>query len=171
MASEQADFDAFVASSGPRLLRTAHLLAGDRHRGEDLLQDVLVRTYLRWSRIHGDPESYVRHGLVNAQRNAWTRLLSRESLRTDLPERTASGDLAADAARVDAVARALQGLTVRERAVLVLRYWSDLTEVQTAAELGLAVGTVKSTAHRALGKLRASPHLSTSAREDLCRDR
>lgn len=172
MADQHSEFDAFVASSGPRLLRTAHLLAGDRHRGEDLLQDVLERTYLRWSRIDGHPEAYVRRGLLNAQRSLWTRRLSRESLRGVVPERPAPGDVAVDAARVDAVARALQGLTARERAVVVLRYWSDLSEAQTAAELGLAVGTVKSTAHRALGKLRASPHLAASAtREDLCRDR
>lgn len=165
------EFDAFVARSGPRLLRAAHLLAGDRHRGEDLLQDVLVRAYLRWSRITGDPGAYVRRALVNGQRNLWARRLSRESLRGVRPEHQAPGDVAADTARVDAVARALQARPARERAVVVLRYWTDLTEAQTAAELGLAVGTVKSTAHRALGKLRASPHLAVpDAREDLCRD-
>lgn len=172
MREEHAkEFDAFVASSGPRLLRAAHLLTGDRARGEDLLQDVLMRTYLRWSKISGDHEAYVRRGLLNGQRSLWTRRLSRESLRSTLPERAAPDDVAADTARVDQVARALGTLTTRERAVLVLRYWVDLTEPQTAAELGVAVGTVKSTTHRALHKLRESPHLAVTSSEELSRDR
>lgn len=163
--AQAQEFDAFVASSGPRLLRTAHLLA------EDLLQDVLVRTYLRWSKVEGDPEAYVRRGLLNGQRSLWNRRLSKETLRSAMPERADHADHAADTARVDQVARALHALTARERAVLVLRYWLDLSEAQTAAELGLALGTVKSTAHRALGKLRASPHLTVPSTEEMSRDR
>lgn len=68
-----SDFELFVRTRGPRLLRVAHLLTGDRHRGEDLLQDVLVKTYARWSRIRGDPDAYVRQGLLNAGRTHWRR--------------------------------------------------------------------------------------------------
>ena len=67
MPDKDREFDDFVASSGRRLLRAAQLLTGDRHRAEDLLQDVLARTYARWDRIDGNPEAYVRRGLVNGQ--------------------------------------------------------------------------------------------------------
>lgn len=160
MREQEQAFDAFVASAGPRLLRTAHLLTGDRGLAEDLLQDVLARTWLRWSRVEA-PEAYVRRGLVNAQRNTWRRRAPRPAA-----DPGPAVDVAADTVRVDAVARALRELSVRERQVVVWRYWADLTEAQTAAELGIAVGTVKSTAHRALAKLRASEHLTAEDRHE-----
>ena len=159
--SQDEAFAAFVAEAGPRLLRGAYLLTGDRLLAEDALQDALARAFLRWSRIDS-PEAYVRRALVNGQRSAWRRRRVAERLTPVTPEAGAQSDHADDSVRVDAVARALQALTARERSVLVLRYWHDLSEAAVADELGIALGTVKSTAHRALGKLRLSPHLATA---------
>ncbi len=104
-----------------------------------LLQDVLVKTYARWSRIRGSPDAYVRHGLLNAARTHWRRR-QREELRVEPPDRATENP---DTERIDQVARALASLTRRERQVLVLCCWGDPTEQQTAAELGLARGTCR----------------------------
>ncbi len=160
MADRDQEFDAFVTASGPRLLRAAQLLTGDRHRAEDLLQDVLARTYVRWSRLDGAPEAYVRRGLLNGQRSWWRSRASRDVITDAVPERPVAADLSTDAVMQDAVLRALAELTRRERSVVVLRFWLDLSEAATAAELGIAPGTVKSTSSRALTRLRSSPHLS-----------
>lgn len=167
MADRYDEFDAFVAASGPRLLRAAQLLTGDRHRAEDLLQDVLARTYVRWSRLDGAPEAYVRRGLLNGQRSWWRSRASTEVVSAAVPDRPGSGDLSTDAVVQDAVLRAMASLTRRERSVVVLRFWLDLSEAATAAELGIAPGTVKSTTSRALARLRASPHLAPPCPADL----
>lgn len=160
MVDRDAEFNDFVNASAVRLLRAAQLLTADRHSAEDLLQDVLARTYMRWERIDGNPEAYVRRGLLNGQRS-WWRSKGRHQIPFEhIPDLAASGDLAAAHASSDAVLHALSALTRRERSVIVLRFWLDLTEAATAAELGIAVGTVKSTTARALTRLRASEHLS-----------
>jgi RNA polymerase sigma-70 factor (sigma-E family) len=155
------DFSQFVAACGGRLLHAADLLTGDRGRAEDLLQYALERAWLRWPRIRdGNPEGYVRRTMLNAYLDWWRRRRWRE-----LPETAAGADRAGppdhalDVARRDAVQRALRALTTRERAVVVLRYWYDLTEAQIAVELGIRPGTVKSTLSRASAKLRGNAHL------------
>jgi RNA polymerase sigma-70 factor (sigma-E family) len=158
---EDADesFEDFVSGSSARLFTMALLLTG-RHRAEaeDLLQGVLERAYRRWRRINqgGDPEPYVRRMLVNASADRW-RLVRRRSEEPLAAARAdpAAGDEAAGIADRDLLLRALAVLPARQRAVLVLRYYSDLSEAQTAATLGCSVGSVKSQSSRALARLRA----------------
>lgn len=160
-------FEDFVAASSGRLFSMAMLLTG-RHRAEaeDLLQGVLERAYRRWHRICkcGDPEPYVRRMLVNASVDRWRRLRRRseEQLPTDLGQLTgrnlgvgaASGDQAAEIVDRDLLLRALAELPPGQRAVLMLRYFADLSEAATARELGCSVGSVKSQAARGLARLR-----------------
>jgi RNA polymerase sigma-70 factor (sigma-E family) len=149
-------FVAFVAGAQSSLHHVAWLLTGDVHQAEELVQDTLVRTYGAWPRVRDDdPYAYTRRVLVNAKTDTWRRR-RREDLVEEPPEPSAGR---ADEDAVDdrlALVAALRALTGRERAVLVLRYFADLSEAATAAELGISVGTVKSTASRALAKLRAA---------------
>lgn len=154
------DFADFVGMAATRLLRTAELLTGDRHQAEDLVQAALEKAYLRWHRIHADdPYGYVRRTLVNTHNDWWRRKPWRERTTDELPEQ-ASADSTEDHAKRDAVFRALATLTRRERTVVVLRFYEDLSEQATADALGIAVGTVKSTAARAFAKLRITPDIT-----------
>jgi RNA polymerase sigma-70 factor (sigma-E family) len=156
-----ADFTAFVEANGPRLLHTARLLTGDPHRAADLVQSSLERAYTHWGRIRGDdPYAYVRRIVVNQNHDWWRRGHGREQPTAELPpDGSAARDLAEEYARREQVRGLLGVLTSRERTVVVLRYHLDLGEATIAAELGIAVGTVKSTLARALAKLRAHPGL------------
>ena len=121
------------------------------------MQVVLLRTYLRWGRIEQqDPVGYARRAVVNEVTDRWRRRRHREVLQADPGDAAAVGDAVEALAGRDAALRTLSVLTARERAVVVLRYWEDLSEEQTADVLGIARGTVKSTASRALAKLRAT---------------
>ena len=151
MTPEQ-DFHAFVVARTPALSRTAYLLTGDAHLAEDLVQTALFKAAKSWHRIEGDPEPYVRR-ILYTQNVSWWR--SRRHVREhqlgsyDAPANQPDADLRLS------LEQALAGLTTRQRTVLVLRYFEDLTEVQTAAELGIGVGTVKSISRQALARLRA----------------
>ena len=158
------EFARFVEERSPRLLLLARHLCGDPHLAEDLTQAVLEKVYLKWARVSAaeDPYLYVRRMLVNLNNDRLRKRPWNETPVAFTPDRA---DLAADprpsAARdqnvlLDRLAlhRALAELTPRERAVVVLRYLEDLTEADTAAELGIRIGTVKSACSRALGKLR-----------------
>ena len=119
------------------------------------MQEALVRTYGAWSRIQNDdPAAYARRVLVNARTDSWRRR-RQEHLVEEPPEPppTPRDPVAVIDERL-ALVSALRSLSGRERAVIVLRYFVDLSEADTAAELGVSVGTVKSTASRALAKLR-----------------
>ena len=151
-------FEAFVAAASERLFSIALLLTGrNRAEAEDLLQGVLERAYRRWRRIcqAGDPEPYVRKMLVNAAIDLRRRLRRRAEQPLDADAAQHVGDRAAEVADRDLLLRALAELPSGQRAVLVLRYFSDLTEVQVAATLGCSVGSVKSQAARGLARLRA----------------
>ncbi|WP_121191608.1 SigE family RNA polymerase sigma factor [Motilibacter peucedani] len=151
---DREEFTAFVAGSARRLLHVAELACGDRHRAEDLVQSALMGAYLRWDKIRDeDPFAYVRRSVLNGQ-VSWWRRHSRESLTAETPDDVAA-DTVNNADDRDALRRALARLTRRERAVVILRFIEDLSEQQTALELGIAAGTVKSTSARALAKLRA----------------
>jgi RNA polymerase sigma-70 factor (sigma-E family) len=154
MDADDEDFRDFVAARSAGLLRTAYLLQGDRASAEDLLQSALAKAYRHWSRVRraGDPAAYVRTIMVNERRSWWRRTAGREVLDGRLPERPAP-DEAAGLAERDAVWRAVLTLPPRTRAVLVLRYWEDLSEAEIADVLGCSVGTVKSQASRGLRRL------------------
>jgi len=150
----QESFDAFVRARLPALLRFAHAVCGDPHTAADLVQDALERTGVRWERIQGtgDPEAYVRRAIVNGRTSRW-RKLRRESLVDDVPEGRAG---MMQQPRDEEMWRLLATLPPRQRAVLVLRYYEDMSEEQIARTLGCAPGTVKSQASKGLAKLRAA---------------
>lgn len=148
------EFDEFVVARGAALLRTAYLLTGDRHMAEDLVQAALAKTFRHWSRVRdGSPEAYVRQVMVRENITWWRRRRIVETPVADVPERSASG-VGADVDRRVSLDAALRHLSAQQRAVLVLRYYDDLTARQAADALGCSVGTVKTQAHRALKRLR-----------------
>jgi RNA polymerase sigma-70 factor (sigma-E family) len=154
MVTRGDDFDDFVRGTSTRLLRTAVLLTGDRIAAEDLVQEVYERIYVRWRWIRGAPEAYARKALANLIANRWRqRGRKPEVALTEHHDRpTPDGtDRLADR---DQLLTALQELPPRQRAVIVLRYYEDLTERQTAEALGCSVGTVKSQTSRGLDRLR-----------------
>ena len=153
----------------PALLRTAYLLTGNRADAEDLLQTALAKTYLAWDRIREREalDGYVRRVMVNTHTSRWRRRKVAEYPTDALPERGAGRDATEDLALHDALWAALAGLPKRQRATLVLRYYEDLSEAETAAVLGVSVGTVKSTTSRALMKLRDSSALRDDPRTAL----
>ncbi len=148
----ESEYVNFVEANWGRYLRLARLLTGDRDRGEELLQDSLVRLYVRWRRAATrDPHAYLRRILVNGN-ISWWRLRRREYLSAALPDRADPGVSTPDGD--DDVRAALLALPVGQRAVVVLRYYEDLTEREVARTLGCTVGTVKSQNARALRRLR-----------------
>lgn len=153
---EQDDFAEFARATWPRLRHAAWLLTGHQQDAEDLASLALSRTYAVWRRIRrDDPYAYARRCLVNAQIDRVRRARHRRELLTDAPpEQTTSPDLDRSAQRRE-LAALLATLSDKERRVVVMRYYLDASEAQVAADLGVSVGTVKSTASRALAKLRA----------------
>lgn len=151
----QKQFREFVAARSPALLKTAVLLTGgDRHAAEDLLQNALMKAVGRWHKID-EPEAYVRQVLYRQQIGRWRlRWRQRELTVADPPETTVDRDGAGEAEQRIAVRRALAKLTARQRTVLVLRFFEDLPEADVAELLGCSIGTVRSTTHRSLEKLR-----------------
>ncbi|HEY0187778.1 MAG TPA: SigE family RNA polymerase sigma factor [Cellulomonas sp.] len=151
------EFAAFMAEAAPTLARTAWLLCGDAHQADELVQQALVRTYLAWGRARErDPLAYARRTLANLRIDTWRR--RRREVLTDpaeVPERAEAG--AADRiADRDQLVRALALLTSRQRRVVVLRHFDGLSEREVAADLGISVGTVKSTSSRGLERLRTA---------------
>jgi RNA polymerase sigma-70 factor (sigma-E family) len=150
MDRSQQGFTEWATSRQHALLRTAYLLSGDRGRAEDLVQEALVKVAVRWSRLaSGSPEAYARRIIYRDNVSFWRR--RHDVLLAELPEGTAP---APESEPRLMVVSALAQLAPRQRAVLVLRYFEDLTEAQTADVLGISVGTVKSQASNALARLR-----------------
>jgi RNA polymerase sigma-70 factor (sigma-E family) len=162
-------FREYVAGRSPALLRTAYLLTGHRGDAEDLLQTALAKTYLAWDRIRDREalDGYVRRVMVNLQTSRWRRKKVAEYPTAVLPEGRADRDATEDLALHDALWTALAELPKRQRAMVVLRYYEDLSEAETADVLGITVGTVKSTTSRALVKLRDSAGLRDDPRATL----
>jgi RNA polymerase sigma-70 factor (sigma-E family) len=169
--AQTPSFDDFVATRSRALWRSAWLLTGDAQKAEDLLQTALVKVWRRWPKVakDGSVEAYARRALVTTYTDWWRRKWTGEVPTEVLPERERASvgavegsDLAAT--RHDLV-EALARLSRGQRAVVVLRYFEDLTEVETAAALGCSVGTVKSQHSRAMAALRSSPLLSNDNEE------
>lgn len=160
-APDLSGFTEFVHARHGALLRTAYLLCGDHHDADDLVQVALAKVAPQWSRIAHRPEPYVRQVLARESVTRWRRRRWREQT-TDLVP-----DLATDAVPSEAVDErlaleaALRQLAPRQRAVIVLRYYEDLTEKEIAAVLGISPGTVKSQARDGLARLRALAPLAT----------
>ncbi|MFG2471087.1 SigE family RNA polymerase sigma factor [Streptomyces canus] len=163
MQAEQEDrFQEFVRARWSHLVRTAYLLTGDAHHAEDLTQTALAKAYRSWRRVSGsdNPEAYVRRMLVTCNSDRFRKRRVKESL-TDAPPEQAGRD--EGVARVEergVLLGALAGLPPRQRAVVVMRYWEDLSEAEVAEVLGCSPGTVKSQASKGLAKLRTYPGLA-----------
>jgi RNA polymerase sigma-70 factor (sigma-E family) len=159
---EPDGFREYVAAKSPSLTRAAWLLTGNEAAAEDLVQTALVRMWSRWSRLEqdGNVDAYVRRVLVTTYVNGWRRRWRGEIPTEVLPDGPDAADVHAATDLRLAVRRALAELPPRQRAVVVLRYFQDLTEAQAAHALGCSVGTVKSQTAKALARLRKHPWLA-----------
>lgn len=167
MRGDREAFSAWARERQLGLLRTAYLLTGDHQRAEDLVQEALTKVALRWRRLaDSNPDAYARRVLVNDNISWWRR--RRDEVTLEVGDRAAAGPLESEYAErrlliLDALAR----LTPRQRAVVVLRYYDDLTTDATAEALGVSIGTVKSQTHLALRRLReAAPELAELLKEE-----
>ena len=155
------EFGAFMRGRWPVMVRLAYALSGDPGHAEDIAQAAFARAYAAWGRVSraGDPDAYVRRIVINENRKRFRKHRVAEDLHGDLAD-TLAGQRAGQAAgqqgpeERQALLDALNCLGPRQRAVVVLRYWLDLSEAETAAALNCSVGTVKSQASRALATLR-----------------
>jgi RNA polymerase sigma-70 factor (sigma-E family) len=166
-AQRDAEFSAYMEARQASLLRTAYLISGDRHTAEDLVQTALAKLYLAWDRVEdrGSLDGYVRRVIVNENNSLWRRPFKRREHATDqLPERAAP---TSPGGRDDALWELVQTLPKKQRAAVVLRYYEELSEAETAEVLGVSVGTVKSQTSRALAALRArTGDLAGTTQED-----
>lgn len=154
MARGDDEFVEFARASSARLQQAAYLLTGDRHDAEDAAQTALARTYAAWSRVRrSDAYAYARTVLANLVIDQWRRPM-REYATDVLPEQPVPRDLADDVTRRRWLIQALDRLSPRERAVVVMRHYLDVAEADVARELDLSLGTVKSLNSRGLAKLR-----------------
>lgn len=163
MESDQDAFSSWAAACQPSLLRTAVLLTGDHHRAEDLVQEALTKVALRWRRLRNeDPDAYARRIIVHDNISWWRRHRRDSVTHTESPVLSAYPTVD----RRLMLRQALSRLTPRQRSVVVLRYYTDLSERETAELMGTSVGTVKSQAHLALGRLRdGAPELAELLKE------
>lgn len=161
------EFSQFVRARTPALLRTAYLLTGDQHSAEDLVQDALARTHRAVSRLAGQDhyEAYTRTALYHLQVSRWRRRRVLEVSDESVDRTEPSGDLAERVVLRLSLEQALGRLTRRQRAVLVLRFFEDRSEAETAQVLGCTGGTVKSQTSKALARLREiAPALAPEGR-------
>ncbi|KAB8163421.1 SigE family RNA polymerase sigma factor [Streptomyces sp. 3MP-14] len=163
-------FTSYVRARGPVLLRTARSLTSNPSDAEDLLQTALTKTYLAWERIedHRALDGYVRRALVNTRTSQWRKRRVDEYAVDELPEPDPlpQPDPAEQQAVRDAMWQAVLRLPARQRAMVVLRYYEDMSEAATAELLGVSVGTVKSAVSRALAKLREDQELAEVTRAE-----
>jgi RNA polymerase sigma-70 factor (sigma-E family) len=169
--SVREDFDDYVRASSRRLLRLAFLLTGDHHDAEDLLQTAYAKALPRWHKIGGigNPDAYLRRVMVNTNISWWRRRRGREVLEGDVLEPEPRGgetDFDQHIVLQDGVLRALRSLPPRQRTVVVLRYYCDVSEAETASIMGVSIGTVKSQASRAVASLRTTLERTGYAREE-----
>ena len=166
MAATGVDFNEFVRTRSRALLRLGWLLTGGWSSAEDLVQTALLRCWPRWGSVTA-PDAYARAAVVNAHLS-WRRRRAAHELLTSGPDSPAPDELGSAEVR-ESVRAALEALTARERAVVVLRYYLDLSEADTATTLGIAPGSVKRYAADALAKLRTAPSLRGLLTEEVPR--
>lgn len=156
------EFERFVTASGRRLLTTAGLLTGQQHAAEDLYQATMLSTWQAWSTITTSPEAFARRTMVNTHATWWRRRWRGERPSERLPDRPTES-VGNDLDLRSALAR----LPRRQRTVIVLRYYDDLTEAQVAELMGTSVGTVKSQTSKALRTLGVDEALAHHSQEAL----
>jgi len=159
-STRDAEFEQYMAARQPSLLRTAYLLTGDQHSAEDLVQTSLAKLYLAWDKVQRREmlDGYVRRIMVNENNSLWRRAWKRKEVTTDeVPDRVGTSDRP-DHGESSALWEFVQTLPRKQRAVVVLRYYEDLSESEVAETLGISVGTVKSQSSRALAALRERVH-------------
>lgn len=170
MDDRKVTFEEFVTGRQAGMFRAAFLITGDRHLAEDLVQGSLERAYQNWRRVvaAGNPDAYVRRIMVNLATDWWRsrRYMSETNLAEMAHTASTEAGHAEQAERRDLILRALRNLPTRMRVVLVLRYYEDLSEAETAAIMGCSVGTVKSQASRALDRMRDAIDARPSFLED-----
>ena len=154
------EFTAIVESRTPRWHATAYLLTRDWGLAEDLLQATLTKVWLAWARIDVDVDGYVYRTMIHTYRTWWRRKWRAEVATSDLPDSVDRPDLTSSRTSEIDLWRAMARLPRRQRAVIVLRYFVDLTESETANAMGCSIGTVKSQTSKALAKLRVDPSVS-----------
>jgi RNA polymerase sigma-70 factor (sigma-E family) len=156
------EFSEFMHGRWSTLVRFGYALTGDLSMAEDLAQSALTRACVAWPRVRraADPDAYVRRIMINSNRSRVRRRRVAEQLTGSPPELGARDPGHAEADRPELIG-ALMSLPAGQRAVLVLRYWLDLSEAETARSLGCSVGNVKSQAARGLAKLRLDPDLAS----------
>jgi RNA polymerase sigma-70 factor (sigma-E family) len=164
-----AEFAEFFRATWPRLFRTAYAVAGDRVLAEDALQTAFAKAYTSWHRVKAaqHPEAYVRRMAVNEVLSVLRRPWHRTERSTEVPEPAPAPSPEGSAVDRDLVWRAVSALPPRQRAVVVLRYYEDLSEAEIAEVLGCSRGTVKSTASAALANLRVHDPLDSTPTGDL----
>ncbi|WP_028655307.1 SigE family RNA polymerase sigma factor [Nocardioides sp. J54] len=155
-AERDASYVEFATSRRDQLRRIAYGMCGDWHRADDLVQTALVRLYVAWPRVarHGTEDAYVRKILLNAAIDESRRPARRERPTAELPEVAAAPGVAVEDR--DSLVAALQQLPAQQRAAVLLRHWLGLSVAETAAELGVTEGTVKSHTSRGLAALRGT---------------
>ncbi|MEU1601407.1 SigE family RNA polymerase sigma factor [Streptomyces sp. NPDC005708] len=161
-AKQEAEFQEFVRARWSHLVRTAYLLTGDVHHAEDLTQTALAKAYRSWRRVSrsDSPEAYVRRILVSCNSDRFRKRRVAEALTAAPPEVAGRDEAVSWTDERSALLAALAQLPPKQRAVVVMRYWEDLSEAEVAGLLGCSPGTVKSQASKALAKLRTYPGLA-----------
>ncbi|MFH8799645.1 SigE family RNA polymerase sigma factor [Streptomyces sp. NPDC017936] len=165
-AELEAQFQEFVRARWTRLVRTAYLLTGDAHHAEDLTQTALAKAYRSWRRIarSDSPEAYVRRMLVSCNSDRFRKRRVAEALTAAPPETPGRDEAVGQVEERGSLLAGLALLPAKQRAVVVLRYWEDLSEAEVAEVLGCSPGTVKSQASKGLAKLRTYPGLAREGR-------
>lgn len=161
MRPGDVEFDEFVRARGPALLRYGYVLTGNADDAADLVQEALLKLSDSWKRVRNkdNPEAYVRTTMAR-QHVSWWRRRRREHLTNDLPEGSYT-----DVHALGELWKELASLPRRQRVVLVLRYYEDLSDQEIAELLGISRGTVRSQAFHALNALRVKPSVRESVRE------
>jgi RNA polymerase sigma-70 factor (sigma-E family) len=176
VSATEADFEDWVRATILRFRRLAYLLTGDVDQAEDLMQSAYAKILPRWHKIstYDSPEAYMHRVMVNLRTSWWRRSRNREWSTDEIPEapwRTGTPGEGEAVVESQVLLMALRALPARQRAAVVLRYWCDLSEAETAETMRCSVGTVKSNASRGLARLRAAlaqtPDLPDTQKSDL----